>query len=75
MIWQRLIWIEGSIYGNLFEDSDIKLEKAERKGWKLIDIRAYIVDPESGISRIYMLFERTRFYPNQVIKNDHRHNF
>lgn len=58
MIHEKQVHLRNESLDNLFIACDLRLEKAERKGWKLIDIRAYIHPEAEGESKIYMVFQK-----------------
>lgn len=58
MIHVKHVHLRDQAIDNLFIACDLRLEKAERKGWKLIDIRAYIYPESEGESKIYMVFQK-----------------
>lgn len=60
MIYQKLVCLESDDFYKLIAESDAKLFKNERNGWKLIDIRAYF-NPEPQLSKIYLTFERCKW--------------
>jgi len=57
----KLVYLQAYDVSNLIAISDMKLEKHERKGWTLTDIRAQIAPSNENLSIIKLVFEKNCF--------------